>query len=205
MRRSLSGALIVIAGLLLLVDFVVINPTLVSVADWLLRVIVVLAAAAAITGATFLVTRHTGQLLAGGPDRLGSAVLLAGMAAMLVAGLYPGSLGAADPAVLFLVSGLLGPLVASLFAMLFVFLLLSMRRGMALRSRQMRVMLLAAGVAIVLLLPVAGVAGDWLATAAAWSLTVPIGSVFRGLLIGIGIVTAIHASRIILSVNPSDE
>lgn len=205
MRRSVPAAIIVIVGLVLLVDFVLINPTLVSVADALLRLLVLLAAAAALTGATFLATRHLGIALGSGPDRLGSLVLLAGMAAMLAAGFYPGSGGASDPAVRWLVSALLAPLIASLFAMLFVFLLLAMRRGMQLRSRQMSVMLLAAAAVIVLLLPLGGAVGDALSSVASWSLAVPIGGVFRGLLIGVGIATAIQATRILLSVNPPDD
>jgi len=205
MRRSLPGIIVLVVGLLLLIDFVIINPTLADAADALLRLIVLLAAAAAITGATFLVGRHGRKLLEGAPNRLESAVLLVGLAAMLTAGFYPGSRGAADPAVRWLVSGLLGPLVASLFAMLFVFLLVAARRGMQLRSRQMRVMLAAAAVVIVLLLPIGGIAGDWLSGLAAWSQAVPIGGVFRGLLIGVGVVVAVHATRILLSVNAPDE
>lgn len=205
MRRSVPGLIVILVGLLLLVDFVIINPTLADIADALLRLIVLLAAAAGITGATFLVARHGRAILEGGPHRMESGVLLAGLAAMVVAGFYPGSQGAADPAVRWLVSGLLGPLVASLFAILFVFLLVAMRRGMQLRSRQMRVMLAAAAVVIVLLLPVGGVPGDWLAGIAAWTQAVPIGGVFRGLLIGVGVVVALQATRILLTVNASDE
>lgn len=205
MRRSVPGLIVILVGLLLLVDFVIINPTLADIADALLRLIVLLAAAAGITGATFLVARHGRAILEGGPHRMESGVLLAGLAAMVVAGFYPGSQGAADPAVRWLVSGLLGPLVASLFAILFVFLLVAMRRGMQLRSRQMRVMLAAAAVVIVLLLPVGGVPGDWLAGIAAWTQAVPIGGVFRGLLIGVGVVVALQATRILLTVNAPDE
>lgn len=205
MRRSLPATIIVIAGLLLLVDFVLINPTLVAVADALLRLLVLLAAAAAVAGATFLVWRHGGLAMRPGPGRLESAVLLAGLAAMVAAGFYPGSSGASDPVLRWLVAALLAPLVASLFAMLFVFLLVAMRRGLLLRSRQVRVMLLAAGAVLILLLPLGGEIGDLLSSAAGWSLAVPIGGVFRGLLIGVGIATAIQATRILLSVNPPDD
>jgi len=34
---------------------------------------------------------------------------------------------------------------------------------------------------------------------------VPIGAVFRGLLIGVGILVAVQATRILLSVNPADD
>ncbi len=205
MPRSLPGIIVIVVGLLLLVDFVVINPALVDIADGVLRLVVLLAAAAGITGATFLVARHARSVVERSPERLESAVLLGGLALMLAAGFYPGSEGAADPAVRWLVAALLAPLVASLFAMLFVFLLIAMRRGMQLRSRQMRVMLAAAAVAIVLLLPLGGGPGEWLASAAGWSQAVPIGGVFRGLLIGVGTVVAVQAARILLAVSPADE
>jgi hypothetical protein len=66
-------------------------------------------------------------------------------------------------------------------------------------------MLAAAAVVIVLLLPIGGAAGDWLASAAGWTLAVPIGGAFRGLLIGVAIVTAVQAARVLLAVNGADE
>jgi hypothetical protein len=204
-RRTISSTIVVLAGLLLLLDFVLINPTLLTFADGVLQLIVLLAAAAALAGAAFLAVRHVRPLLDRSEDRLASGVLLAGLVVMLIAGFYPGSSGASDAAVRWLVAALLAPLVASLFAMLFVFLLLAMRRGMLLRSRQMTVMLVAAALAIVLLLPLDGAIGDWLASVAGWSLGVPMAGVFRGLLIGVGIATAVQAARILLSINVPNE
>jgi hypothetical protein len=152
-----------------------------------------------------LVLRHGEQLLRRRDDRVESAVLLVGMAAMLIAGLYPGSRGVTDPAVRWLVGALLAPLVASLFAMVFLFLLLAMRQGMVLRSRQAMVMLVAAGAVVVLLMPLGGQLGTALASAAGWVMAVPIGGVFRGLLIGVAIVTAIHAARVLLTVDATDD
>ena len=62
-----------------------------------------------------------------------------------------------------LVAALLAPLLAALFAMLFVFLLTAARKGLTLRTRQTAVMLAAAMVVIVLLLPIGGTVGDSLA------------------------------------------
>ncbi len=205
MRRSVPATVVVVVGLLLLVNYIVINPLLAGAAEAVLRLVVVLAAGAALAGGVALVHRHGGDLLRGRGDRLGSAVLLAGLAAVPIAGLYPGSQGVADPAVRWLVGALLAPLIASLFAMLFVFLLLAMREGMAIRSRQVTVMLLAAGVVIVLLLPLGGQIGASLATAADWAMAVPIGGVFRGLLIGVAVVTAVHAARVLLVVEGADD
>ena len=124
---------------------------------------------------------------------------------MVLAGFYPGSTGASDPAVRWLVAALLAPLIASLFAMLFIFLLLAARKGLAQRTRQTAVMLGAAAVVIVLLLPIGGTVGQSLASLAGWAIDVPIGAVFRGLLIGVAILTAAHAARILLTVDSADE
>jgi hypothetical protein len=204
-RRSLPATIVVVVGLLLLVNTIVINPLLAGAAGALLRLVVLVAAGAAIAGALALAMRHGAELLRPRGDRLEALVLLAGMAAMLVVGLYPGSQGVADPAVRWLVAALLAPLVASLFAMLFVFLLLAMRQGMVLRSRQVGVMLLAAGAVVVLLLPLGGEVGAALAAASAWVMAVPIGGVFRGLLIGVAIVTVVHATRVLLAVDGADD
>ena len=57
----------------------------------------------------------------------------------------------------------------------------------------------------VLLLPLDGAAGEWMAVAAGWVLAVPIGGAFRGLLIGVAIVIAIHAARVLLAVDGADD
>ncbi|MGH2456523.1 MAG: hypothetical protein ACRDHD_09745 [Candidatus Limnocylindria bacterium] len=205
MRRSLPGALVVVLGILLVVDFVVINPTLAGAAVAVLELTVLLAAAAAVAGAVSLVLRHWTHLVERHDGWIGSLVLLAAFGVMVLAGFYPGSGGSGDPAVRWLVAALLAPLVASLFALLFVFVLAAARRGMTLRPRQTGLMLAAAAAVVVLLLPVGGVPGDWLAGLAAWSMAVPIGGVFRGLLIGVGIVTAVHAARVILALDAADD
>ena len=156
MRRSIPVVLVVVVGLLLLVDFVVINPTVATLASGALELVVLLAAAAALAGAATLVLRHWTDLAERRRDPLGSGVLLAGFAVMLLAGFYPGSTGASDPAVRWLVAALLAPLIAALFAMLFVFLLSAARNGLALRTRQTAVMLVAAMVVTILLLPIGG-------------------------------------------------
>ena len=205
MRRSLPAVLLVVVGVLLLVDFVLINPTIATLASGALELVVLLAAAAALAGAVTLVLRHWTDLAERHRDPLGSGVLLAGFAVMLLAGFYPGSSGASDPAVRWLVAALLGPLIAALFAMLFFFLLSAARRGVTLRPRQTAVMLAAAAVVVVLLLPIGGQLGDSLAALAGWTMNVPIGGVFRGLLIGVAVLTAVHAARILLTVDGADE
>ena len=57
----------------------------------------------------------------------------------------------------------------------------------------------------VLLVPLSGGVGTWLAGAAGWSLTVPIGAVFRGLLIGIALLTAVYAARTLLGIGAADD
>jgi len=89
--------------------------------------------------------------------------------------------------------------------MLFVFLLVAARRGLAIRTRQAVVMLAAALVVVLLLLPIGGSTGAWLAGLAGWAMDVPIGAVFRGLLIGVAVVTAVHAARVLLAIEGIDD
>lgn len=205
MQRWLPAATVVGVGLILVVNFVVINPSLASVAAVLQELIVLLAAAAAVTGAIALVLRHWHVVVTRGPDRAGSWAVLGGMGLMLLAGSYPGSPGATGPAVAWVVNALMAPLIATIFGLLFIFLLRAVTRSNRMHSRETVVMLVSAAAVVVLLLPLGGQVGDWLGTAAAWSLEVPIGAVFRGLLIGIAIGTAVYAARLVLGLGPRDE
>ena len=132
-------------------------------------------------------------------------MLLAGMGAILLAGLRPGSTGTSDPIVLWLVAALLIPIAASLFALLFVFLLGAARRGLAVGGRETILMLTAGSVVVALLLPIGGSAGGWLAAGAGWVEYVPLAGVFRGLLIGVAIMAAVTASRMLLGIDRDDE
>jgi hypothetical protein len=205
MRRSITTTVTVIAGLILIVDLLVVNPSLGSAAGALQELLILLAAAAAVGGAASLALHHLRVAMRGGGDRLGATVLLAGMGAILLAGLRPGSSGTSDPIVLWLVAALLIPIAASLFALLFVFLLAAARRGLAAGGGETILLLTAAGLVVALLLPIGGSAGDWLATSAGWVESVPLAGVFRGLLIGVAIIAAVTASRILLGIDRDDE
>lgn len=205
MRRSILTAIVLVTGLVVLLDLMVVNPSLDAAAGAVNELLVLLAAAAAVGGGATLVAHHARSLAARDGDSIDSIALLLGMAAILVAGLRPGSSGTADPAVLWLVAALLAPIAASVFALLFIFLLGAFRRGFALRVRETTLMAGAATVVIVLLLPVGGQAGDWLAASAGWVRDVPLAGVFRGLLIGIGILVAVSAARSLLAMDGDDE
>jgi len=205
MRRSILTGIVLATGLVVLLDLMVVNPSLDDAAQAVNEVLVLLAAAAAVGGGATLVAFHARTLASGDGDSTGSIVLLVGMAAILVAGLRPGSSGSSDPAVLWLVAALLAPIAASVFALLFVFLLGAFRRGFALRVRETSLMAGAAALVIVMLLPIGGQAGDWLATGAGWLRDVPLAGVFRGLLIGIGILVAVSAARSLLALDGDDD
>lgn len=205
MRRTILSGIVLVTGLLVLADLLIVNPSLGEAASAVNELLVLLAAAAAVGGGATLVTHHARNLAAGDGDSVGSAVLLIGMAAVLIAGLRPGASGSSDPAVLWLVAALLAPIAASLFALLFIFLIGAFRRGFALRVRETSLMAAAAAIVIVLLLPLGGGAGDWLAASAGWVRDVPLAGVFRGLLIGIGILVAVSAARSLLALDRDDE
>lgn len=205
MRRSLVTVVGLVSGLLILLDLLVVNPSLGSAAGALNELLVLLVAAAAVGGGATLVAHHLRSLGSGGDDPIASIALLVGMAAILLAGLRPGSSGSSDPVVLWLVAALLAPIAASIFALLFLFLLRAVRRGFAMRLRETAVMAGAAAVVIVLLLPIGGQAGDWLSAAAGWVRAVPLAGVFRGLLIGVGVMIAVSAARSLLTLDRDDE
>ena len=97
---------------------------------------------------------------------------------MLLAGLRPGGSGSDDPAVLWLVTALLVPLASTLFGLLFISTLVAARRSVSGRSPSATVLVAAALVTLVLLLPLAGPIGGWLAKTADWT---AVGADRRGL------------------------
>jgi hypothetical protein len=205
MRRSILTGIVLVTGLLVLLDLMIVNPSLADAAGAVNELLVLLAAAAAVGGGATLLAHHARALAARDGDSTASIVLLVGMAAILIAGLRPGSSGSSDPSVLWLVAALLAPIAASVFALLLIFLLGAFRRGFALRVRETTLMAGAATVVIVLLLPIGGAAGDWLAASAGWVRDVPLAGVFRGLLIGIGILVAVSAARSLLALDRDDD
>ncbi|MDQ3689348.1 MAG: hypothetical protein M3406_04805 [Chloroflexota bacterium] len=205
MRRPTLTGLVVIIGLLLLADMLVVNAALGQVAGIAVDAAILVAAGAALAGIGALGARRLDDLWRRRGDPVGAVMVIIGMAAMLVAGLRPGSDGTTDPAVQWLVTALLVPIGATLFGLLFITTLGAARRSVATGSREGAVLVAAALVTSVLLVPVAGPFGDRLADAAIWSLAFPIGSVLRGLLIGIAVLTAVYAARVVLGIRGADD
>ena len=204
MRRLFIPVIVLVVGALILLDFAVANPAIAGAADVVQRYLVILAAAAAVAGGVELSARQVREVTEGHRDRRGAATVLIGLGAVLAIGFFPGSRGADEPTMRWVVSWVLIPLVASLFSLLFFFMLRAARIGVHLRGRETRVMLLAAAAVIILLLPVGGAFGERLSAAAGWAIGVPIGSVFRGLLIGVALATAVAAARLLLAVGGDD-
>lgn len=205
MRRTIVTGLALVSGLLVLLDLLVVNPLLGDAAGALNELLVLLAAAAAVGGGATLAVHHVRLLAGGSGERAPSIMVLAGMAAVLVAGLRPGSMGSSDPTVLWIVAALLAPIAASIFAILFFFLLRAFRNGFTVRPRETALMAGAAAIVIVLLLPIGGPAGDVLAAGAGWVREVPLAGVFRGLLIGVAIMLALSAARFLLVLDRDDD
>ncbi len=198
-------ALIVVVALLLVTDLLVVNEALGELAGLFIDAAILIAAGAALAGVVALAMRRGGDIWRRRGDPVGAALVLAGIAAMLVAGLRPGAAGAEDGAVQWLVVALLVPIAATLFGLLFVTTLAAGRRALANGDRDAMVMVGAAIVVLVALLPLGGTVGGWLASASGWALAVPIASVLRGLLIGVGVMAAVMAARTMFGIGPADE
>ncbi len=205
MRRATIPALVVVVGVLVLADLLLVNDSLSELAGIAIDAAILVAAGAALAAVASLAVRRARDLWRRRGDPIGAALVLAGMAAMLIAGLRPGAAGASDPAVGWLVAALLIPIGATLFGLLFVTTLAASRRSLASRSREATVLVGAALVVLLMLLPIGGVVGERLSDAAGWALAVPIGAVFRGMLIGVAILAAVFAARTLLGVGATDE
>lgn len=205
MRRPTIPAIVIAVGVLLLADLLVVNQALGDVATVLVNAAILVAAGGALAGLASLTLRRSSDLWRRRGDPIGAGLVLVGMAAVLVAGLRPGADGASDPAVGWLVSALMLPIAATLFGLLFVTTLSAARRSAATGGREAIVVIGAAVVVLVLLLPLAGAAGDALAAAAEWTLDVPIGAVFRGILIGVAVLAAVFAARTLLGIGSTDD
>jgi hypothetical protein len=204
-RRSTIPALVVVVGVLLLADLLLVNASLSEIAGLAVDAAILVAAGVALAAVASLAMRRGGDLWRRRGDPVGAVFVLGGMAAVLIAGLRPGAAGAADPAVGWLVSAFMIPIGATLFALLFVTTIGASRRSLGGRSREAVVLVSLAVIVLILLLPIGGQIGDRLSGAAGWALAVPIGAVFRGMLIGVAILGAVLAARTILGVGTTDE
>lgn len=205
MTRATIPALVVVVGVLLLADLLLVNESLAELAGIAIDAAILVAAGAALAAAAALALRRGRDLWRRRGDPIGAALVLLGLGAMLALGLRPGAAGAADPAVQWLVSALLIPIGASLFGLLFVTTLAASRRSLASGGREATLLVGAALIVLALLLPLGGPAGAWLSGAASWVLAVPVGAVFRGMLIGVAILAAVFAARTLLGVGATDE
>ena len=205
MRRPTLPALVIAVGVLVLADFLVVNRALGDVAGLVIDAAIVVAAGAALAGVGALALRRAGDLWRRRGEPIGAALVLVGMGAVLVAGLRPGAGGASDPAVSWLVSALMLPIGATLFGLLFVTTLSAARRSVDAGGREALVLVGAAVILLILLVPIGGTLGDALAAAADWALEVPIGAVFRGILIGVAVLVAVFGARTLLGIGSTDE
>ncbi|MEO5986367.1 MAG: hypothetical protein ABIW50_04375 [Candidatus Limnocylindria bacterium] len=205
MTRPTITALVVLVGLLLLADLLVVNSALQDVAGVVVDAAILVAAGAALAAGASLVTRRLGDLWRRRGDPIGALLVVAGVAAMLVAGMRPGSSGSDDPAVQWLLAALLIPIGATLFGLLFVSTVAAARRSVAGGSREAVVLVTATTITVLLLLPLAGSIGSWLSDASGWMLGTAVASVFRGLLIGIALLGAVYAARTMLGIGSADE
>lgn len=205
MRRPTFTALVVVIGLLLLADLLLVNSALADGAGVVIDAAILVAAGAALAAVISLAVRRLSDLWRRRGDPIGAVFVLAGMIAMLVAGLRPGSSGVSDPAVVWLISALLVPIGATLFGLLFVSTVAAARRSVAAGGREAWVMVAAATIVVLLLLPLTGSAGLLVGQAGSWLLDGFIGAVFRGLLIGVALLAAVYAARTLLGIGSADE
>jgi hypothetical protein len=206
-KRATIPALVVVVGILLLADLLVVNASLGELAAVAVDAAILVAAGAALAAVVSLAMRRGGDLWRRRGDPIGAVLVLAGIAAVLVAGLRPGSAGITDPAVAWMLGALMVPIGATLFGLLFVTTVTAIVRAASQSGagRDAVVIAAAALLVLLLLLPLGGTVGARLSSAAEWLLAVPIGAVLRGVLIGVALATAVAAARVLLGLGSTDD
>ena len=207
MRRPTFPALVIAVGVLLLADLLVVNQSLGDLAGLLVDAAILVAAGAALAGlglargASRRATCGDGAATRSGPASCSRA---------WPSSSSPGS-GRAPRArptrpSRWLVSALMLPIGATLFGLLFVTTLTAARRSLEDRrsrgdGRSSARRSSCSSCSCRSPAPPATA----LARAAEWALDVPIGAVFRGILIGVGVLVAVFAARTLLGIGSTDE
>lgn len=198
LKHRLATLLAVVLTLLLAAQPLLGLPQLEPPARLVLRWATIVGAFALILGVANLLGHHFRRILQREGGWLYSSLLV--LSAVLVAGwgLYPGSKGAAEPAVRWAFEYLLAPAEGTLLALSAFFIVSAAYRSLRGHSAGMAAM--TAGAVAVLVFQIPDVQLSWPPAAAAhqWLFDVPFAAGLRGLLLGVALGSLGLASSILL-------
>ncbi|MFO7676112.1 MAG: hypothetical protein R6X12_07355 [bacterium] len=199
MSRTIPLAICLVMGVMMMIQFFVPHPASVAVYDVTTKWIRIVAAFALVLGVGSLVLYHADRLRrrrAGWPY---SIVTLVAVVATTVVGLgwgvRPGS-----PLQEVVFKNLLVPLNASMFAILAFYMASAAYRAFRARTREAALLLVAAFIVMLGMVPVGRVMWDKLPDIAEWVLSVPNMAAKRGILFGVALGAIATSLKVILGI-----
>lgn len=201
LKRVLPAVVACGVGLAVLSMLFTPDPWLDTVGTYLIDMAILIAAFALLLGLLNVLRVHIGQIRERGPDQVNSAVLIAAMLVVLLAGLvpFPGQpAGPSRPVVQWIFENIQAPIQASLSALLAFFIISAAYRTLRVRNVESAVMLIVAlvvlaGQVLAGLVPILPEVKEWI-------LRVPAVAGVRGILLGAALGTLLTGIRLLVGV-----
>jgi len=199
MKRTLPLALIMFMGVLMMVQFFVPHPASVAVYDLSTKWIRIVSAFALVLGTGSLVLYHTDKLRRKREGWYYSVVTLVALVVTTVIGLgwgvKPGS-----PLQNIIFQNLLVPLNASMFAILAFYMASAAYRAFRARTKEAALLLIAAFIVMLGMVPVGSALWGKLPDIAEWVLSVPNMAAKRAILFGVALGAIATSLKVILGI-----
>jgi hypothetical protein len=198
-KRTIPLAICLFMGIAMMVQFFVPHPISVGFYDITTKWVRIVSAFALVLGAGSLIMYHTDRMQRRRPGWLYSIVTLAALAATAVIGLgwgvKPGSI---LQDVIF--SSLLVPLNASMFAILAFYMASAAYRAFRARTKEAALLLIAAFIVMLGMVPVGAAIWGRLPDLAEWILSVPNMAAKRAILFGVALGGIATSLKVILGI-----
>ena len=196
MARILAIIAALACGLLVLVDFFVVEPVIDALGAMLVEGALILAAFALLLGVLNLIGVHARMNGTPGSRRYSAILLVALVATMAIGILRP-----ASDALTWVFDYLYFPLQATMGALLAFFLVSAAFRAFKLRSVSALILLVTSLLVLIAQLPFSAALSPILPAAREWIYAIPVTAGVRGILLGVALGTIATALRVLLAVD----
>jgi len=196
MARILAIIAALACGLLVLVDFFVVEPVIDALGAMLVEGALILAAFALLLGVLNLIGVHARMNGTPGSRRYSAILLVALVATMAIGILRP-----ASDALTWVFDYLYFPLQATMGALLAFFIVSAAFRAFKLRSVSALILLVTSVLVLITQLPFSAALSPLLPAAREWIYAIPVTAGVRGILLGVALGTVATALRVLLAVD----